>query len=162
MGYLPSYYEKETLILGCGNILFGDDGFGPAVVDYINNHCRVPDFAEVLDVGTGVRKLLFDIIVAEKRPKKLVIIDALDCGHKAGEVFMATVEQIPAKKINDFSLHLMPTINMLKEVRDLCGVEVHIVAAQPKSIPDTAEEGLSVEIEKAVKEAAEYACKNYL
>jgi coenzyme F420 hydrogenase subunit delta len=161
MGYGPSYYEKDTLILGCGNILVGDDGFGPAVVNYINDHCRVPISIEVLDVGNAIRELLFNIIIAEKRPAKLVIIDALDCGHPVGEVFTATVEQIPAKKINDFSLHMMPTINMLKEVRDLCGVEVDIVAAQPKYIPDKVEQGLTTEIEKAVKEAAQYICKKY-
>ncbi|MGO9982050.1 MAG: hypothetical protein ACLPH5_22885 [Candidatus Sulfotelmatobacter sp.] len=32
---LPDFCRKPTVVLGVGNILFGDDGFGCAVVDYI-------------------------------------------------------------------------------------------------------------------------------
>ena len=28
-------YNHENLIVGCGNILFGDDGFGPKVIEYM-------------------------------------------------------------------------------------------------------------------------------
>ena len=87
MDYIPEYYQKATLILGCGNILIGDDGFGPAVVDYLKEHCRVPDDVAVLDVGTGVRELLFNIILADKKPEKIIIIDAMDCNREPGEFF---------------------------------------------------------------------------
>ena len=161
MDYAPDYYSKRMLVLGCGNILFGDDGFGPAVVDYLNDHRRVPSFAAALDIGTGVRELLFNIIVSEQRPELIVVIDALDCGRKPGDIFLASIEEIPKNKINDFSLHLMPTLNMLKELRDLCNVEVVIVAAQPKYIPETPEDGLSKEITGAVEKAVCYISDNY-
>ncbi len=32
---LPDFCRKPTVVLGVGNILFGDDGFGCAVVDYV-------------------------------------------------------------------------------------------------------------------------------
>lgn len=35
MNYVPKCYKKSVLVLGCGNILFGDDGFGPAVVEHL-------------------------------------------------------------------------------------------------------------------------------
>jgi len=162
MDYAPDYYKKKVLVLGCGNILFGDDGFGPAVIDYLENHCRIPSSASALDIGTGVRELLFNIIVSDRRPELIVVVDALDCGRKPGEVFLASIEEIPENKINDFSLHLMPTLNMLRELRDLCNVEVVIVAAQPRNIPEGAEGGLSEEIKNAVKEAAEFISENYL
>jgi len=161
MDYAPDYYKKKTLVLGCGSILFGDDGFGPAVVEYLEDHCRVPSFAAALDIGTGVRELLFNIIVSEQRPELIVVVDALDCKRKPGEIFLASIEEIPENKINDFSLHLMPTLNMLKELRDLCNVEVVIVAAQPKNIPEEPEGGLSKEIKGAVEEAARYISENY-
>ena len=160
MDYAPDYYSKKTLVLGCGNILFGDDGFGPAVVNYLEDHCRVPSFAAALDIGTGVRELLFNIILSEQRPE-LIVVDALDCSREPGEVFLASIEEIPENKINDFSLHMMPTLNMLKELRDLCNVEVVIVAAQPKYIPEEPEDGLSKEIKVAAEEAAHYISENY-
>lgn len=162
MDYVPDYYNKDVLILGCGNPLFGDDGFGPAVAEYIIEHCRVPSNVAVMDVGTSIREILFNFLVFEKKPQALVIVDALDCGHEPGEVFKASIEEIPEKKIHDFSLHLMPTLNMLQELRDLAKVEVIILATQPSYIPEEVEEGLTEPVEKAVKETADYIEKTYL
>jgi len=39
---LPDFCRKPTVVLGVGNILFGDDGFGCAVVDYVESHYPVP------------------------------------------------------------------------------------------------------------------------
>lgn len=161
MEYLPEYYQKSTLVLGCGNILFGDDGFGPAVVDYLNDHCRVPSDVAVLDVGTGVREILFNFILNEKKPDRLIIVDALQCDHEPGEVFTVSIEEVPKKKAHDFSVHMLPTTNMLKELRDLCKVEVVVLAAQPDGIPDEVKGGLSEPIKKAVVETAEYIVENY-
>jgi coenzyme F420 hydrogenase subunit delta len=162
MEYAPDYYNKAILILGVGNILFGDDGFGPAVADYLNEHCRAKTDVAILDVGTGVRQILFNIIVAQKKPKRIVIVDALECGRKPGEVFLVSIEEIPEKKVNDFSVHMMPTLNMLKELRDLCGVEVVVLATQPENIPELVSDGLSEKVKGAVIEAAEYITEKYL
>jgi len=162
MEYAPEYYKKETLILGVGNILFGDDGFGPAVADYLNERCRASANAAVLDVGTGVRQILFNLIVAEKKPKRVVIVDALQCGRTPGEVFKVSIEEIPEKKVNDFSLHMVPTLNMLKELRDLCNVEVVVLAAQPENIPDLVSGDMTETMKKAVIEAGDYIAEQYL
>ena len=31
-------YNHENLIVGCGNTLYGDDGFGPEVIRYIKEN----------------------------------------------------------------------------------------------------------------------------
>ena len=161
MDYAPDYYQKATLILGCGNILIGDDGFGPAVVDYLEEHCRVPAYVAILDVGTGVREVLFNVILAEKKPERIIIIDALDCNRKPGEVFTVSIEDIPEKKVHDFSVHQMPTLNMLKELRDLCHVDVVVLAAQPEFIPETVKPGLSRKLREAVSKVGKYIVENY-
>ena len=157
----PDYCRKGTVVMGCGNSLFGDDGFGPAVVDYLESHYQVPDDVAVLDVGTGIRELLFNIILSECRPKRLVILDALDCGRTPGEIFNVNIEDIPAAKISDFSVHLLPTINMLKELRDLCGVDVVVLAVQPQLIPESVTVGLSPCVEKAVAAVAGQIASSY-
>jgi coenzyme F420 hydrogenase subunit delta len=162
MEYAPEYYKKETLILGVGNILFGDDGFGPAVADYLNEHYRASANTAILDVGTSVRQILFNLIVAEKKPKRVVIVDALQCGRTPGEVFKVSIEEIPEKKVNDFSLHMVPTLNMLKELRDLCNVEVVVLAAQPENIPDLVSGDMTETMKKAVIEAGDYIAEQYL
>lgn len=161
MDYIPEYYQKATLILGCGNILIGDDGFGPAVVDYLKEHYQAPDNVAVLDVGTAVREVLFNVIIAEKKPERVIIIDALDCNREPGESFTVSIEDIPERKTHDFSVHQMPTLNMLKELRDLCQVEVVVLAAQPESIPETVQSGLSKKLQKAVPRVGKYIAKRY-
>ncbi len=161
MDYIPECYQKSTLILGCGNTLFGDDGFGPAVIYYLEKDCRVPQDVGILDVGTGAREILFTIALAEKKPKRIIIIDALDCQKKPGEVFTIPIENLPEKKIDDFSLHQLPTSNLLKELRDLCQLEVILLAAQPECVPEMVKPGLSKELQDAVPKVGKYIVKNY-
>ena len=161
MEYVPDYYRKDLLILGVGNPLFGDDGFGPAVAEELERRGRVPSFAAVLDVGTGVREILFDLILSTERPKEVIIVDALDCGREPGEVFKVLVDEVPKIKSHDFSLHLAPSLNLLKELRDSAGVTVTILATQPEQIPEIVTAGLSAAIQRAVEEAADYIADNY-
>lgn len=160
MEYLPDYYRKSLLVLGVGNPLFGDDGYGPAVAEELTRRGRVPSFAAVLDVGTGVREILFDLILSPERPKEVVIIDALDCGRQPGEVFKVKVDEVPRIKSHDFSLHLAPSLNLLQELQDNAGVVVTIIAAQPEPIPDIVTAGLSEQMHKAVAKTSDYIEQN--
>jgi coenzyme F420 hydrogenase subunit delta len=150
MEYLPIYCQKEILIAGCGNKLFGDDGFGPEVIDYLLDHYKVPDNICLLDVGTGIRRILFTISLSEPRPKVIVIIDAVDKGRKPGEIFEITLDEIPHEKVDDFSMHQVPSSNLLKELQDFCALEVRVMACQIKTIPETMHAGLSEPLQKAV------------
>lgn len=151
------YQELETkrvLILGCGNVLLGDDGFGPAVIEELQKH-DLPDWAHAEDVGTSVRDVLFNITVLERRPEHLIVIDAVErAGRQAGEVFEISVDEIPEKKIIDYSFHQFPTTNLLKELQDNCGIKVTIIAAQTTGKLEAVQPGLSDPVEKAVRQAA--------
>ncbi len=161
MNYVPECYQKSTLILGCGNTLFGDDGFGPAVIDYLEKHYEAPKDVSILDVGTGAREILFTIVLAEEKPERIIVIDALDCQRKPGEIFTIPVENLPEKKIDDFSLHQLPTSNLLKELKDLCDVEVVLLAAQPECVPETVRPGLSKKLQDAVSKVGKYIESEY-
>ena len=151
----PEWYDKSVLILGCGNRLIGDDGFGPAVAQRLTSDFAVPDDVCVFDAGTSVRQILFDTALSEKKPSKIVIVDAMDCGRKPGELFCLDIDALPEIKLDDFSMHQIPTSNLLRELRDICGVEVVVVACQVEDPCDVVNPGLSDPVEKAVQEAAE-------
>jgi len=138
------------MIAGCGNILFGDDGFGPEVIDYLTEHYEIPENTCVLDVGTGIRKILFNLTISEFRPEIIVIIDAVDKGRKPGEIFEISLEEVPLEKIDDFSIHQVPSSNLLKELQDLCSVKVRVMVCQIETIPETMQSGLSGPVKKAV------------
>lgn len=145
---------KSVLIFGCGNVLFGDDGFGPAVVKYLQENYELPAHVLVQDVGTGVRELLFDLALSETRPRMLIIVDAVDSpGRTPGEVFEISVTGIPAKKTADFSLHQFPTVNILKELQEETDISIHILVAQVARLPEEVQPGLSEAVTRALPEA---------
>ncbi len=161
MERLPVYCRKEVLIAGCGNKLFGDDGFGPEVVEYLTKHFSIPDNVCLMDVGTGIRKILFTLTLSEVRPEVIVIIDAVDKGRKPGEIFEISLEEIPEEKIDDFSIHQVPSSNLLKELQDLCSVKVRVMACQIKTIPETMQSGLSEPVQKAVPLVAQKIAEEF-
>lgn len=148
--YLPEFCRKPVLIIGCGNILFGDDGFGPAVVRRLYEHYTIPGHVCLIDAGTGVRNILFTLALSEKRPEEIVVIDAVDKGLQPGELFEISIDDIPLEKADDFSMHQAPTSNLLKEIKEKCGVTVRVLACQVADIPEEMRTGLSGPLERAV------------
>jgi len=148
--------EPQITVYGCGNILLGDDGFGPAVIEVLQQGDVLSPNVLLEDVGTGIREYLFDFILdADTAPSHLIILDAVEFEHRtAGEVFTITPDAIPAKKIHDFSLHQFPTVNLLQELAEHLGIDVHIIAAQIQYIPDEIQPGLTPTMQDAVMEAS--------
>ncbi|KJR97776.1 MAG: coenzyme F420 hydrogenase [Desulfobulbaceae bacterium BRH_c16a] len=149
--------KNRAMIFGCGNIIMGDDGFGPAVVDDLQARYILPEDVQAIDAGTCIREYLFDYLLMEEgRPERIIVLDAVDFeGRKPGEVFEILPSEIPAKKIHDFSLHQFPTVNLLQELADNTGIPVLILAAQIEYIPEEIAPGLSSAMVKAVTEASE-------
>jgi coenzyme F420 hydrogenase subunit delta len=158
---LPEYCRKPTLILGCGNTLFGDDGFGCAVVEYVEAHYTLPEDVCLLDVGTGVRKILFTLCLSTARPRRLLILDALDVGREPGELFEIAPKDIPAIKLDDFSMHQLPTSNLLRELEGQCGVEIRVLGCQTAPLPEEICPGLSEPVRRALPQAAERVAAGY-
>ena len=161
MNYELEWYDKSILILGCGNVLFGDDGFGPAVAECLPRNSVVPAEVCVLNAGTSVREILFDVILSDKKPSKIVIVDAMDCGLEPGELFAPDIDSLPGIKLDSFSLHQLPTSNLLRELRDLCDVKVVVVACQVSCTPEEVSPGLSNPVEAAVGRAVEILAREH-
>jgi len=159
--YLPEYCLKPILIIGCGNILFGDDGFGPAVIEHLQRHYKIPEHVCLIDAGTGARKILFTLALSEKKPDEIIVVDAVDKGKKVGEIFEISIDEIPFEKTDDFSMHQAPTSNLLKEIREKCNVRVKMLVCQVAHIPREISSGLSEPLEKAVSLLSEKISSEY-
>ena len=151
----PDYCRCATLVLGCGNELFGDDGFGPAVARRLRGRPDLPESVVVLDAGTGVRQVLFDVVLSPIRPRRIVVVDAVDMGREPGEVWRIEAEELPEVKCDDFSMHQLPTSNLLRELAGLAGVEVTCLVAQVAKVPAEVKPGLSPPVRRAVRRAAQ-------
>ena len=152
---IPDIPDKNVIVFGCGNILFGDDGFGPRVAEELIKNYPLPENVGVINTGTGIRNILFNIALSEKKPERIIIIDAIDAGKTPGEIFELPIDEIPEKKIDDFSMHQLPTSNLLKELKDLCKVDVIIIACQIENIPTE----VSATISKKLLDVIPEACK---
>jgi len=160
---IPDHCARDVVVLCCGNVLFGDDGFGPAVAQRIHESFAVPDWAAVIDAGTAVRELLIDIIVCERRPTQIVIVDAVDVGRTPGEVFEIPLDDIPKAEAAEFSVHQAPTANLLQELREAAGVRVAVIVCQVETVPEgEMSEEISPTVRRAIDRAALLIRATYL
>jgi len=160
--YFSTNKEENIIIYGCGNVLFGDDGFGTEVANTLMAEYIFPDNVLIFDAGTSVRSLLFDLLLSEtirKKIKQILIIDACNMGFLPGTIADITTSFIEQTKVTDFSLHQFPSINLLNEIKDNTGIEIEIFAVQPDKIPDEVSQGLSSDVKKSVKPMCEKIIK---
>jgi len=73
---------RRILIVGIGNILLKDEGIGVHVVGQLQKQ-DLPGNVEVIDGGTAG----LDILLSQKEPYKLVVIDAIRAGGEPGTIY---------------------------------------------------------------------------
>ena len=83
--------SSKTVVLGVGNLLWADEGFGPRAVARMMATENVPDGVEILDGGTQGLYLL-PIIQAARR---LLVFDIVDFGAEPGEIMVLRDGEIP-------------------------------------------------------------------
>jgi coenzyme F420 hydrogenase subunit delta len=143
--------EYDCLVLGCGNPLIGDDGFGPAVIQHLEKNYLLPDSVAAIDCGTSIRDILFDLLLSPQKPCKMIVIDVTDSPDLApGEIREIEIEQIRPEKISDFSLHQFPTTNMLSEIKAETSIDVRVFVAQVAGRPSEVMPGLSDPVRAAI------------
>ena len=85
---LKALVGPDTLIVGIGNTLKGDDGVGPFICSRLKK--TVPD--QIIDAATVPENYIQPIIT--KNPKVLLIIDAVDFGGTVGAIQILEPDQI--------------------------------------------------------------------
>lgn len=82
-------------VIGLGNVLMGDDAFGPYVVELLSARYEFPENVFVCDLGTPSLDLTAYITDADA----LVVVDAVHAPGRAGELRRYTREEILARPI---------------------------------------------------------------
>lgn len=94
--------KTQLLVLGIGNILWADEGFGVRCVEALNASYQFGDDVTVLDGGTQGLYLLPFLEEAQR----LIVFDAVDYGMQPGEMVIAKDDDVPRfMGVKKMSLH---------------------------------------------------------
>ena len=84
--------EQRVVVMGLGNLLWADEGFGVRVAERLYAHYHWPEYVEIVDGGTQGLNLLGYVESASH----LLILDAIDYGLEPGTLRTYAGERIPA------------------------------------------------------------------
>ena len=139
---------SRRVIVGCvGNVLRGDDGFGPAVAGRLTD---LPEGAEVVETGIGGIALLQELLAG---CDGLVLIDAVDRAAEPGTVFLIDPEVLDGEHVADVHLANPERVLTMAKSMDVLPKRLLIVGCQPTNV-DELEQALAPAVEKAVAIAA--------
>lgn len=142
--------RKPVAVIGVGNPLFGDDGFGIRVVEELRKAPDLPEGVDVIDGGSmGV-----ELIEYLEDYRRVIIVDAAEMGLSHGEMRVVRPEEVRSlEKGKPLSLHstdILGTIE-LGRVLNKTLADIYVVAVEPEILE--IREGLSPKVEAAVKAA---------
>ena len=94
--------QTDTLVLGIGNVLWADEGFGVRAVAALNEGWSFPEGVTLMDGGTQGLYLL-PLVQSARR---MLVFDAIDYGLEPGTLQVIRDEDIPSYLgIGKMSLH---------------------------------------------------------
>lgn len=129
---MESLFTKEITVLGIGNIILSDEGFGVRVVEHLQENYIFPENVQLIDGGTlGIELTQFII-----GTKKLLIIDSIDGDKPAGTIFHFVGDEIKnhfSKKISAHEIGIQDVLTMM-EITGKIIPEVVVIGAQPFSL----------------------------
>ncbi len=126
--------KKEIGILGVGNLLCTDEGFGIHVIRYLQSHYDLPDEVELMDGGTlGLMLAPFF-----ERVERAVVIDVVESDEPPGTILCFSYSDFRAEANihTRMSPHQLGILEIL-EVCKLRGMEpqnVEFICAVPKDL----------------------------
>lgn len=127
--------KKRILVLGIGNLLWADEGFGVRCVEALNRNWAFPEQVTLMDGGTQGLYLLPYVQEADC----LLVFDAVDYGDPPGTLREVVGDQVPrfmgAKKM---SLHQtgFQEVLMAAELTAKLPAELVLIGVQPEELED--------------------------
>ena len=76
-------HPADVTILGVGNVILKDEGFGVRAAEYLDHHYTFPENVQIVDGGT----LGIELTQYVTGTRKLLVIDSINGGAAPGTVF---------------------------------------------------------------------------
>ncbi|MGO9982822.1 MAG: HyaD/HybD family hydrogenase maturation endopeptidase [Rhodomicrobium sp.] len=148
----------RALILGIGNLLWADEGFGVRAVEELHRHYEFPPNVKLLDGGTQGLYLLEHVTSASI----LVVFDAVDYGLSPGALMLVEDGNVPSfLGVKKMSLHQTGFQEVLATAELLGKAPAHLclIGVQPAELDDyggSLRPQVKAQIPAAIDEALDY------
>jgi hydrogenase maturation protease len=135
------------LILGLGNTLMSDDGFGVRVIEELASRCRFREAVTLLDGGS----LGMDLLAHFEGVERLLIVDALEMHAAPGTIFRLLGAEVPGACAGRLSVHQLglPELLAFAELQGCLPRELVVWGVQPECV------GMGTELSKTTAAALE-------
>lgn len=127
--------QDDILVLGIGNLLWADEGFGVRCAEALAAAYDLPESVRVLDGGTQGLYLLPYV----QQAQRLIVFDAIDYGLVPGTLRLVEDDEVPrfmgAKKM---SLHQTGFQEVIAAagLTGRCPREMLLIGVQPEELED--------------------------
>jgi hydrogenase maturation protease len=124
----------RVLVLGIGNVLWADEGFGVRAVETLHQRYRTPAYVSVVDGGTQGLYLLDYICAADR----VLVLDAIDYKLPPGTLRVFRDADVPVWSDTVMSLHQASFMELLSlaRLRGRFPEKITLIGVQPDVLDD--------------------------
>ena len=123
--------EQHVMILGVGNLLFSDEGFGIRVVEELERCYTFPDNVSIVDGGV----LGVSLLGVMSQADHLIVVDVIRNQGTPGDIYRLEGDAIPERIRAKNSLHQVDFLEALTLCQAMEKVpETVIVGVEPEDI----------------------------
>ena len=157
MNILNNILNGKVVIVGIGNVMKVDDGFGPALIKRLKGSVK----AVCIDAGTAPENYVGPI--ARQNPDTVLLVDAAHINSKPGDYAILKPHEILKSGLTTHDISPKVFIDYLRsEVK----ADIYMLGVQPERIrlggemSDNVKKTLK-EVTKLIEKSLGYSCKLY-
>jgi len=139
--FLSNIVTDKIILVGIGNVLKADDGFGPLLIKRLRGRVR----AECIDAGLSPENYIGPIL--KYNPDTVIFFDAVAFGGEYGQLRLIQKGQISKY---GFSTHNISVKVMIEYIDDHIKANIVMFGVEPKSVV------FGGEISKEVQDSISY------
>ncbi len=148
---ITSRLKGKLAIVGIGNIIRGDDGLGPKLIEILKARGGLPGVS-LFDCGTAPENYIFPILSTSC--DTLMLVDAADIGKEPGAVEIFDLDKISRVSFSTHNPSPRLFTDLLKTGKE--DMDIFVISIQPKSTGIGAP--LSEEVLSSLERIADIFC----
>jgi len=126
--------QRAAVVLGIGNVLWADEGFGVRAIEALHSGWEFPSAVEMVEGGT----LGMNLAEYVETTDRLLILDAIDFGLAPGALKVVRDGEVPAWGATKLSPHQtgFNDILALAALRGCAPAHLTLIGVQPEELND--------------------------